>query len=349
MNRAVLTRPARRPLAAIHRWSALALALPLLALLATGGLLLFKDELFAASTARSADGADRGLAMLLADPQVQRSAVVLVADGRRPFHTIEWADGAVTHVDAATAQPFPPTTGLEIEQWLYRLHTTLLLGEAGDLLIRWLAIPLVLLIGLGFFLWWPLRAGWRWRDLLPGHGRGRMLRAHLALGALLCVPALLQTGAGALLAHNPSVRSWLRPLATAAPPTAAPGAFTQGDAAHALAVLRATFPDSRVSQASPAGPPGSGLWTLKLRLPGEAHPNGRSLLELDLAAGRFGALRDARRGDLPALYDDTLYALHVGSLVPGLRQVWGLLAAGMLVMLIAGVLAFLSRRRRRSA
>jgi len=96
---------------------------------------------------------------------------------------------------------------------------------------------------------------------------------------------------------------------------------------------------------------GSGTqWSLKLRLPGEDHPNGRSNVTLDVAAGRIVALRDARLAGAPASYDDVLYPLHIGRLFGDAQRVlWLLGGIGLFRLVTAGVTAFLRRPSARRA
>src|SRR5690606_7845548 len=60
--------------------------------------------------------------------------------------------------------------------FVYTWHYTLLMGERGKLLIGYSAIGILLMLGIGIYLWWP-QAG-QWRPSLtvkPRAGRTRRL------------------------------------------------------------------------------------------------------------------------------------------------------------------------------
>jgi len=178
--------------------------------------------------------------------------------------------------------------------------------------------------------------------------RPSLLRAHIALGGAAGLLFLAHVVSGLLLAINPPVRALLKPFAdpraVQAPRGVALG-FAAGDAAASIAALRRVFPQGAVTQLVPLAAGSSTQWSLKLRLPGEAHPNGRSNVTLDVAAGRIVATRDARLAGAPAAYDDALYPLHIGRLFGDAPRVpWLLGGIGLFRLVTAGVTAFLRRR-----
>jgi uncharacterized iron-regulated membrane protein len=332
--------------------------LPLLLLVVSGAVLLFKDSLFipqpqAASAALpwSADRAQAEIAALLADPASRDFETLWLASPRRAFHTLVAADGTVQYRPVAGARlPRDGTLSLQVERTLLRLHIDFLAGGAGKWFVRIVGPLAVLLVVVGLILWWPLRRGWRARDLRPrGHTRTALLRMHLALGAAIAAFALLQFGSGAMLAHNSQIRSWLQPLTPAAverprewPP------FAAGDARAAARAVFAIYPDATASHLIPLSQDGRLQWRVKLRLPGERHPNGRSYVVVDVAAGRITQVHDARRGGLPALYDDWLYGWHIARLW-GLPQsvFWLLASVATATLAVFGVAAFARRPRSR--
>jgi uncharacterized iron-regulated membrane protein len=233
-----------------------------------------------------------------------------------------------------------------------QLHVDLFLGDAGKWLVRIIGPLAVLLVIAGLVLWWPLRRGWRARDLRPrGSTRTALLRWHLALGAGIAAFALLQFGSGALLAHNAQIRLWLQPLAPEAAYRAGElPAFPAGDARAAAQAVFALYPDATASQLIPVSERGREQWRVKLRLPGERHPNGRSYVVLDVAAGRVAAVYDARLGGWPALYDDWLYGWHIARLWGSPQAfVWLLASLAIATLAVAGVTAFSRRPRSRPA
>ncbi len=348
----------RRPtLARVHAWVGVTLALPLLLIVATGTALLFKDTLFVPADWRFTPGStadsrssDAEVARLISLPALQAADSVQVARGSRAFHVVEAASGDLAYwrVGRSQAEASVPLR-LRVERVLIDLHEHLASGATGDTVVRVLGPIAVASMLVGLVLWWPLRAGWRARDLVPrGGGRPQWLRLHLALGGAAGALFLMNVTTGTLMAHNPTVRAWLKPLASAAATLTladAQQAFAPDDGQAALAALRTVFPGGEITQLEPARGAAGTSWSMKLRLPGEDHPNGRSNITLDPAAGRILSARDARLAGVPGAYDDTLYPLHIGLLFgPVHRWFWLLSGTGLCLLLTAGLVSFWRHR-----
>ena len=347
----------RRPaLARLHAWTGVILALPLLLLALSGSAMLFKDALFVPAGWRAAreappPAADAELARLMSLPGLRSADAVQIARGQRGFHLVEAPDGtpAYWRTGASAAAADVPWR-LRAEHLVLELHARLLAGVAGEIAVRVLAVFAVAVVSVGLVMWWPMRRGWRARDLVArSSARPPLLRAHLALGGAAGLLFLAHVVSGLLLAFNPPVRAWLKPFAdprAAQAPDGAALGFAAGDAAAAVAALRRVFPAGPVTQLMPLGGADGTQWSLKLRLPGEDHPNGRSNVTLDLAAGRIVATRDVRLAGAPAAYDDVLYPLHIGGLFGDAQRVlWLLGGIGLVRLVTAGVTAFLRRPR----
>jgi uncharacterized iron-regulated membrane protein len=348
-----------RTLARLHAWSGVLLGLPLLLIAASGASLIYKDALFvppewrAPANAPSQAAVDAEAARLVAMPSLQRVDSVQLARAGRDFHVVEHADGTLSYWRRGATTPSAAVPlRLRAERVVLELHEHLLLGATGDVAVRTIGPLVAVLLGVGLVLWWPLRRGWRARDLLPrGTDRPQLLRAHLALGGALGLLFLVHATSGALMANNPSVRAWLKPFTppqATRPPADRPLAFAPGDAVAAIAAVRALFPGGEITQLAPAAEGTATTWSLKLRLPGEDHPNGRSNVTLDVAGGTVVALRDARRAGAPGANDDTLFPLHTGTLFgPWQRPVWLLGGLALASAALAGALSFLQRGRGR--
>jgi uncharacterized iron-regulated membrane protein len=353
-----------RTLARLHGWAGVLVALPLLLIAASGTALLYKDALFVpatwraneASDAAAVDGqsaADAEVVRLIAMPALQRVDSIQLARGRRAFHVVEQPDGAAAYWRRGATTPSAAVPlRLRAERTVLELHEHLLLGAAGDVAVRMIGPLVAVLLGVGLVLWWPLRRGWRARDLLPrGTGRPQLLRAHLALGGALGLLFLVHATSGALMANNPSVRAWLKPFTppqATRPPADRPLGFAPGDAVAAIAAVRVLFPGGEITQLAPTAEGTATTWSMKLRLPGEDHPNGRSNVTLDVAGGMVLALRDARLAGAPGAYDDTLFPLHTGTLLaPWQRPLWLLGGFALACAALAGALSFLRRGRGR--
>ncbi len=333
------------------------LALPLLLIVLSGTAMLFKDTLFVPSAWRvppdaqhSQADADAEAARLLSLPGLQSVDAVQLARGERDFHVVETADGSPLYWRPGAVSPsIAVPWRLRAEHLVLDLHAHLLGGDAGEIAVRVLAVFAVAVVAAGLVMWWPLRRGWRARDLLArSHARPQLLRAHLALGGAAGVLFLAHVLSGLLLAFNPPVRAWLKPYTDPAA-TRAPAQvsleFAPGDTTAAFATLRRVFPFGAVTQLAPLAGADGTRWSLKLRLPGEDHPNGRSNVTFDLAAGHLVALRDARLAGAPGTYDDLLYPLHIGRLFgDAQRLLWLCGGIGLFRLITAGVTAFLQRK-----
>ena len=349
-----MTPAATRKLVTLHRWAGIALCVPLVGIALSGTLLLFRDSLWVPPEWR-AQAWDPAVADASLAAALTAAGPWLYADVARPgraFHTVGF-EGRPVEVLPVTGGPLqPPPARLAVELWLFDLHTRLLLGEPGRTAVRVVGPVAFLSIVVGLVLWWPRRRAWRKADLVRAPAtRPALLKLHLAWGAAVVVILLPLVLSGTLMAHNPAIRAWLKPLSPPAAPLPGEVAavrLTPGDLAAAIAAARAIWPEGRLTQLSrpPAGPT---QVALKFRLPGERHPNGRSTISVDLETGAIAGLRDARQGGIPAAYDDVLYGFHIADL-GGLVHAWSWAVggAGLLLLAVTGVLAWW-RRPRRSA
>jgi uncharacterized iron-regulated membrane protein len=348
-----------RPLLArAHLWIGLTAALPLALIAASGAVLSFKDSLPQGPELRQAARSlvaeqdprktiARSLAGWLERHGDEPWSVVYIASERRAVHTVERADGAKLHLRVGDSRPLATAPlALRIEDSLYRLHTELLLGAFGKSLVKILAPAAAVSIVIGFVIWWPRRGAWRWSDLRPNAARRLpLLRFHMSFAALAALLIACHVFSGALLAHNASIRAWLRPFAPASLEVGgSDAAFRPGDFAEAFAAAQRVFPDGRMTQVARLDDGASARLSIKMRLPGERHPNGRSSVTVDVLAGRIESVRDARDGGAPAVYDDSLYPFHVARLFgPAHPWIWLLGALSLLATSVAGALAWLRR------
>ena len=338
-------------LARIHLWIGVAIALPLAAIALSGSLLVFRDTLWLPtdwrSEPRQTPTTDAALSATLAGDDAWRY-VDLAAHGRG-FHALTDADGGerVLRVGAAASEPAPAR--IAVAQFLYRLHAQLLVGETGKTIVRVLGPLALASLVIGLLIWWPRRSAWRAADLRTlAMRRPPLLRFHMAWGAVAVLLLLPLVTSGTLMAHNPAIRAWLK---TQAPPVRPLDPevealrFVPGDLDSALATARKVWPDGYLTQIGRTEP-GAERLTLKFRLPGERHQNGRSFLALDMKGGRVQSASDARRGGFPAAYDDFLYPFHTarfGGAVQG--WLWIAAALSLLALLSTGVLAWIRKPR----
>lgn len=340
-----------RLLARIHLWIGIAIALPLAAIALSGSLLVFRDTLWLPADwrmePRQTAATDAELAAALAGDAGWR--YVDLANHGRGFHVLTDADHGERVLKAGAAATVPAPARIAVAQFLYRLHAQLLVGDAGKVVVRVVGPLALASLVIGLLIWWPRRSAWRASDLASlAMRRPPLLRFHMAWGAVALIVLLPLATSGTLLAHNPAIRAWLRAQAPPARPLAPEVEalrFTGGDLGAALAAARRVWPDGYLTQIGRVGADAERL-TLKFRLPGERHQNGRSFLSLDLENGRVESAIDARLGGFPAAYDDFLYPFHTARF-GGAMQGWLWITAAMslLALLTTGILAWLRKPR----
>ena len=94
-------------------------------------------------------------------------------------------------------------------------------------------------------------------------------------------------------------------------------------------------------------PPSGGWFTVRKRLEGEVHPNGKSFAYVQPSTGQVAAAFDARRNARGARWFDALYPAHIGSVLGRAPHVMAGLMLGFLV--ISGWMIWWRRRPRRLA
>ncbi|NJO12182.1 MAG: hypothetical protein HC872_00465, partial [Gammaproteobacteria bacterium] len=146
--------------------------------------------------------ADLEAARLLAHAALQDVESIQLARGLRAFHVT--TDRLGQHGYWRFGADRPETDipqRLRVEPLVLELHEHLLLGKTGDVIVRTLGPIAAALMIVGLMLWWPLRTGWRARDVLPrSASRSHLLRSHLALGALGGLLLVTHAATGALMA-----------------------------------------------------------------------------------------------------------------------------------------------------
>lgn len=351
----------------VHRWVGLALALVLLVLAATGVLLLAKGPYHRAAYPALAEpltpddvaGYGEVLSRIHARFPDART-VKLPQPGVNAFQV--WrADDREAFVHAQT--------GVVIDEWhwservpafVFELHAHLLGGTVGlwvNGLVACLTM-LVLVLG-GLVVWWPrrravslTRLGWsRWTP-------GELVQSHTAVGVLSCVPILVFAATGLAIAWSswvmPTLSAWLdapRAEAPAPLPAMVPTTWPLPPARW-QAILEAAqraVPDGRLVFVM-GGPEASGV-TFRVRMPGEWHPNGRSLVVADPDAATIVRVVDARAQGLGTRLGYAMYPIHAARVGAGLS--WLLVAGAVLAgaglgwLGVTGVAAWWQRRRGR--
>ncbi|WP_035053282.1 PepSY-associated TM helix domain-containing protein [Andreprevotia chitinilytica] len=342
----------------LHRQLGLYLSLFMIVLGLTGALMVFKPEIQRLGTPVTASvvGAPAYQALLdavrtryphatinlrfAADPGAPVRAFVRVGEEKRVM-TLVASSGAVLN-DAGSGDGFFP--------WLLALHEALLLGEEGKTAVGIIGIGLLLCVLAGLIFWWPRR----WRGALRLHPDTGSLSWHKSLhrsaGALAAVFLLMSALTGALLVFSKPVQGWID---QAAGERAAPRLKASPGKALPLSELVASadraLPGGRLVDIRIPAKPGE-PWQFRKKLPGEMHPNGLSVVQIDPANGHVLRSEPIDRAPAGRRLTQWVYPLHTGELGGLLLRC--LMFAGALAGIYfgaTGLWMWWARRRRKTA
>lgn len=199
----------------------------------------------------------------------------------------------------------------------YKLHSALLLEQTGKAVLAWTALAYLVLMVSGLVVWWPRR----WPPSLRMAFNKGSLRAlfdvHRNGGAVLALALAVCIASGAYMAWRP-IGSWIT-LAAGQTPVVAPklpalqGAAARPSLDQLASTARAVFPEGFI---------GYFLYTphldrplaVRLSLPDDPHPNGRSTVWLDPRNGHVLAAQRWNELDPGARINSVVYPLHTGEL-----------------------------------
>jgi uncharacterized iron-regulated membrane protein len=354
----------------LHRWAGLALGLVLLLVSISGTLLLLRGPYYRwqhPAFARPITAADEARTpAVLARIEAQFGGLVrtvkLPQPGMHVFH-LYLNDGSEAFVDAASGavvDRWHPRDRLPA--WLFDLHAHLMAGERGEVLNGVIAALAIVFLGLGgLVMWWPRRRAMPVRAVWPrSWSAGPLLRSHAAVGVLTSIPLLVFsiTGAGLALSFvfptmarmfdaepAPVIVSRVAPASGRAPWQAIVSSI-------ATAFPEAGHPDARrrpqVVFLAPGRTPQSPL-VARVRLPGEWHPNGRSLVVVDPYTARVLQTVDARTLGAGTRAGHLFYPVHAarigGSASWTLTALAALAGLGLTVLSVTGVVTWWQRAR----
>lgn len=367
-------RRARRAWLLAHRWLGLTAGLVFVLLGLTGSLLVFYPRLDAladpahvvASGGRrvalgaivaAARAAHRGTAeptWILA-PDVASGAYVVRFDEPR---------GARGEVDAVWAAVDPATGramgervwGRTAASWVYELHSTLRLGDAGETTVGAVGLLVLLSLGSGAYLWWPaVRANARRALAVPWRAGGarRTRDLHNAGGVYPGVVLLALALSGAYLVFAGRVDPVVGRVARITPypgglaSTPRPGAPPISPDQAVAAAARAVPGGELRYLALPAGPAGV-YWVITRPLGETGRKRAQSHVWVDQYTGRVLAVRDWRRATAADRVLGSMLPVHNGELL-GTPGRWAVAAAGVapLLLYVTGARMWWRKRRGR--
>lgn len=243
--------------------------------------------------------------------------------------------------------------GEYLTTWIYALHSRLLTGRSGEIIVGVSGLIMLLSIGTGVYLWWPL---WKhsWRAAVAVRG-GRRLHydlhkvVGLASAALLAVLAF--TGVYLIFPE------WIRPLAhVVSAETTFPKEKLRSrtdvhatlDADQATDIARQAIPGGELIRLHLPSRPDD-PYVARVRQPDEIRrSSGYSRIWIDRHTGTLLAVRDWKERTAADTFIAWQFPLHNGEAF-GLVGRWVVFAAGLTpaVLYVTGFLLWWRRRRSR--
>ncbi|RMC96850.1 PepSY domain-containing protein [Aquitalea palustris] len=348
----------KRIIILLHRYLGLAAALFAIVLGCSGSLLVFRQELQPTIPAQT-------LPAQSSPANYQAGYDTIRALHPRGEVTLRLADSRQDAIEARIRMPghedntlwLDPVSGKILPvansttdgwRWLHSLHERLLLSE-GKTWVGGVGVVILLVLLSGIIHWWPKNWAKAWR-VRSDKGLAILIGdLHRCAGAAMLLLLLLSTLSGLVLAFNQPIRNWLTPAGHG---KAGKQRLIKADVPRLpldrlVSVAQRQLPQGRLTSISISAQPAKPV-TLRLRLPGELHPNGSTLLSLDPYHATVLKLEKTEETTPWRRISSWALVLHDGS-IGGLTQRILMCASGLLLMLlgISGVYQWLARRNKR--
>lgn len=206
-----------------------------------------------------------------------------------------------------------------LKQTIFMLHRKLLNGDTGETVVGVVGIMLLLMSLSGTILWLPRtinrrtlkrafsvnRAGWRRMNF----------DLHKVVGVIAFAFLLTSGATGAYMvfhdALDPLVNTVTRSTPRPRPPASESGKGSLPTLDEILARARIALPDAEMTFITLPAKPGAAI-TVRARVPGEMHPNGRSIVYFDAANGNLLRTDNALNAPLGTRITNFINPLHTG-------------------------------------
>jgi uncharacterized iron-regulated membrane protein/Fe2+ transport system protein FeoA len=346
----------------LHRWLGLLLAAIILAVAASGGVLLLREPYYRArypalrAPITATQVAGRADVVNAIESRWRSEGVRLIKfprAGMNAFHV--WlGDGSEAFVNAQD--------GTVIDRWhwynrlpafLFELHAHLLGERAGSVVNGIAALFVVFMAMTGAILWWPARRGaFRLRAAVPRRmTSGEMLRSHAAIGVLTALPIVVFAATGAVIVFYEPVSHVMSGLLDSVPAEQPDAIVTPRDQSiqswnTILETVDATFADGATVFYYP-GTANNARLMFRKRVPGEWHPNGRTYVLIDPYTASVVQAIDARVQGAGTRLMHAMYPVHAATVGgPVMVAVAAIAAAALSWLAIGGAWSYLARRAR---
>lgn len=305
------------------------------------------DEVVARARAASRGGSVAFVGMSEA-PDIAWSVVLLpAARGGEPAQlTIDQYTGAIIHT------PDEPDAAVAFLRQVHLLHTRLLSGPTGSIVVVSFTIAALVLVITGLVVWWRDKI---WRVHATASWKRINFDLHHALGVFAAIVLLLITATG-IWVHFGSIDDVMRALNRVPSPTAPPA---QQPAPPGTPVLSL----DAIALAARTAVPGAAIINIQLppsakapamvqmKYPEDRTPAGRSRVWIDKYRGNVLLAMSTRTAPLGQHMIDIKRSLHTGDLYGWPTQiVWALASIILATQAVTGVLMWVNalpgRRRR---
>lgn len=347
----------RRTLKRLHQLVGLLIAVYMLVMAGTGAALTYKDQILARFIPEVRGEvvalSPEAQAAKLTEIEVQHAitgvrSVKLPRPGMNAYK-VYLKDKQEILLNADTLAPVNDPLGMVgFFTVLFDIHHRLAAGETGEEVVGILGVVAALMLISGVYLWWPWRKGFRLRNVIPANGKASSYRlSHVTLGAIVAPLLVLNTITGAAMIYSTPVRNGLTAMFGGEKPTRTEAMELAAEPKLALFSGKASeFPDGLATIYIPKRTE-EGSYSLRLQMPREWHPNGRSTVTVNPQAGTV-SFYDAPEAGLGHNIADSIYPLHSGKTGSAIWQfIVVLTGLGGFFLAYAGLSAYLKRKRAR--
>lgn len=235
-------------------------------------------------------------------------------------------------------------------RWLHDLHARLLLPD-GKVWVGGAGLLITLVLASGIIHWWPRNWSKAWRVRRDKGLAILVADLHRTCGAAILLLLLLSTLSGMVLAFNQPLRNWLTPAKQGRPGQdkliQVSGERLSLDALVQLVQTR--LPAGRISSINISARSDKAV-EMRLKMPGEMHPNGSTLVLTDPYQGKLLRIEHTEASNPWRRISSWALVLHDGSFAGNTQRV--ITAVGGLLLTLlggSGVYQWLARRRKQAS